>query len=48
MHAVVSATAKGCGVVLRDESEYLFAGAIPASELIGGARGIVPDLIVEC
>ena len=48
IHAVVSATAKRYGVVLRDEPEYLFAGAVPASELIGGARGIVPDLIVEC
>ena len=46
MHATVSATAKRYGVVLRDEPEYLFDGAIPANELAGGARGIVPDLIV--
>ena len=34
-------------MVFRDEPKYLFAGAVPAGELVTGARGIVPDLIVE-
>ena len=35
------------GAVLRDEPEYLFAGAVPARELLNGAREIEPDMIVE-